>query len=239
MEEPFPLIICVAIHCRNRLQSLQRARATTEDEFSPSTNEPSSGLENSPSPSPSSFSIPSPPPSSGPLTPSLLGEEHTQGNTLTVPTIHVYNGEPDSQFNLPSETRHPESFQMSLEVLQHGFPTTISTSTNGPDSCWQGVVPSSELWRGCPPGNSIIGENVQFYQPPQVLTSHVDPTPHTFNDSSSQPPIPFTMTCPVPHCCYQCQTVVEIWRHITWAHVRPQPDDGIEGIVEKVVLGNV
>ena len=32
------------------------------------------------------------------------------------------------------------------------------------------------------------------------------------------------MTCLIPHCYYQCQTVV-------WTHVRPQPDDGIEGIV--------
>lgn len=225
---------CAAIHCRNRLQSLQRARATAEDEVSPSASELSSGPENSPSPSPSNFSIPSSPPSSGPLTPSLLGEP-TRGNSS-----RVYNGEPDSQFNLefPSATRHPESFQMSPEVLQHGFPITISASTDDPTGCWQGAIPPSELWKGCPPGNSIVGENVQFYQPSQVLTAQVDPT-HTFDNTSPQPSIPFTMTCPVPHCCYQCQTVVEIWRHITWAHVRPQPDDGIEGIVEKVVLGNV
>ena len=215
-------------------------RAALEDAASPSTSEPRNGLEDSPSPSLSNFSIPSPPSSSGPLTPSFAREEPVQGIPFMTPTIPVYNGEPDCRFNLefPPETHQNGSLQSSPEVPQHGFPITISTSTDQPTGCWQGAVSPSELWKGCPPDSSIVGDNVQFYQPPQALSAHIDPTPHTFNNSSLQPSIPFTMTCPVPHCYYQCQTVAEIWRHITWTHVRPQPDDGIEGIVEKVVLGN-
>jgi len=232
----------VAIHCRNRLQSLQRARAVLEDPVSPPANEPLSAPESLPSPSLSSFSVPSPPSSSRPHTPPLLpGEEPSQGNPSTAPAIPVYDREPDCQFNpeFPPETHPNGSFQISPQVLQHGFPIAISAPTDDPAGCWQGVIPPSELWEGSPPENSIVGEDVQFYQPPQALTMHVDPAPHTFNNSSSNAPILFTMTCPVPHCCYQCQTVAEIWRHITWTHVRPHPDDGIEGIVEKVVLGNV
>ena len=212
---------------------------------SPSASEPSSGLESMPSPSLSSMSTPSPPPSSGPLTPSLLsaylpGEESSLGSSSAAPTIPGYDGESGCHFNLeiPSETCQNESFHISPQALQHGFPITISTPTNDSAGCWQETIPPRELWKGCPPDNSIVGENAQFYQPPQIMAVHMDPT-STFNDSSPHPSIPFTMTCPVPHCCYQCQNVVEIWRHITWAHVRPQPDDGIEGIVEKVVLGNV
>jgi len=48
----------------------------------------------------------------------------------------------------------------------------------------------------------------------------------------------FTMTCPVPHCCFQCQTVLDMWKHVTWTHVRPNSkESGIESIVERVVLG--
>lgn len=50
----------------------------------------------------------------------------------------------------------------------------------------------------------------------------------------------FTMTCPVPHCYFQCQTVLDMWKHITWTHVRPgSKESGIEGIVERVVLGGL
>lgn len=231
-----------AIHCRNRLQSLQRTRAAAEDAGSLSAGEPSSGMESLLSPSPSSFSTSSPSSSSGPLTPSLLqsnlsGEEPTQGNLSVGPTISVYDGESECHFNpevLPGEN---ESFLISPQALQHGFPITIPTLTDDPAGCWRGTIPLSELWKGCPPEGSVVGENVQFYQPSQTLAVRTDPP--RFNSSSPHPPISFTMTCPVPHCCYQCHTVVEIWRHITWAHVRPQPEDGIEGIVEKVVLGNV
>ena len=48
----------------------------------------------------------------------------------------------------------------------------------------------------------------------------------------------FTMTCPIPHCYFQCQTVIDMWKHLTWAHVRPNSkESGIESIVERVVLG--
>ena len=236
MREPPPLMACVAIHCRNRLQSLQRVKAAVEDTVSPPTNEPLSAPEILPSPSLSSFSVPSPPSPSIPLTPPLFpGEEPSQGNSSTAPTIPVYDTGSDCHLTpeFPPETHPNGSFQISPQVLQHGFPITISTPTDDPTGCWQGVIPPSELWKGSPPENSIVEGDVQFYQPPQDLITHA------FNNSSSNAPIPFTMTCPVPHCCYQCQTVAEIWRHITWTHVRPHPDDGIEGIVEKVVLGNV
>lgn len=233
---------CLAIHCRNRLQSLQRARAAAEDIGSLSASEPSSGMESLSSPSPSSFSTPSPPSSSGPLTPSLLkmhlpGEESTQRNSSTGPTIPVYDRESDCQFNPEVPPEETESFLISPQALQHGFPVTIPTPTDASVGCWQGTIPPSELWKGCPQESSIVGESIQFYQPSQILAVRADPS--AFNTSSPHPQTPFTMTCPVPHCCYQCQTVVEIWRHVTWAHVRPQPGDGIEGIVEKVVLGNI
>lgn len=232
---------CVAIHCRNRLQSLQRARAVVEDAVSTPESEPLSTPENSPSP-PSSFSVPSPPSPSGTLAASLLpGEEPSQGNSSIVPTIPVHDGEPDCRFDpeFPLETHQNVCFQIPPQVLQHGFPRMISAPTDDPAGCWQGLIPSSELWKGSPPENSIVGENVQFYQVPQAMTIPVDHIPQTFSQSSSHPPVSFTMTCPVPHCCFQCQAVVEIWRHMTWTHVRPHPDEGIEGIVEKVVLGNI
>ena len=48
----------------------------------------------------------------------------------------------------------------------------------------------------------------------------------------------FTLTCPIPHCYFQCQTVAEVWKHLTWTHVRPNSkESGIECIVERVVLG--
>jgi len=50
----------------------------------------------------------------------------------------------------------------------------------------------------------------------------------------------FTMTCPIPHCYFQSQTVLDMWKHITWTHVRPNSkESGIEGIVERVVLGGL
>jgi len=234
------LIDRLAIHCRNRLQSLQRARAAAEDTGSLSANEPSSGMESLSSPSPST-SIPSTPSSSGPLTPSplkthLAGEGPTQGNPSTGPALPVYDGGSGCRFSLRVSPEENESFLISPQALQHGFPTTIPTQTDDPACCWQGAIPQSELWKGGSPESSIVGENVQFYQPSQILAVHTDPP--TFSSSSPHPPILFTMTCPVPHCCYQCQTVVEIWRHITWTHVRPRSGDGIEEIVEKVVIGN-
>lgn len=151
------------------------------------------------------------------------------------PPIPVFDGESDCEFNpqiLP-ETPQNESFHIPPQVVQHGFPTPVGDSAG----CWQETIPPSDLWKACPPESSIIAEIVQFYQPSQDLAAHIDPP--TFDNTSPHPLISFTMTCPVPHCCYQCQNVGEIWRHITWTHVHPQPGDGIEGIVEKVVLGNV
>lgn len=50
----------------------------------------------------------------------------------------------------------------------------------------------------------------------------------------------FTMTCPIPHCYFQCQAVLGMWRHVTWTHVRPNSkESGIESIVERVVLGGL
>ena len=50
----------------------------------------------------------------------------------------------------------------------------------------------------------------------------------------------FTMTCPIPHCCFQCRAVLDMWRHVTWTHVRPNSkESGIESIVERVVLGGL
>ena len=50
----------------------------------------------------------------------------------------------------------------------------------------------------------------------------------------------FTMTCPIPHCYFQCQTVLDVWRHVTWTHVRPNSkESGIESIVERVVFGGL
>lgn len=154
--------------------------------------------------------------------------------------IRVYDGEPDCQFNLevPPETPQGGGFHVSPQVLQHGFPVTVSTPANDPTCCWRETIPLSDLWKSCSPEYSATArESIRFYQPSQALTVHADPTP-PFDNSSSHQPIQFTMTCPIPHCCYQCQTVVEIWRHITWTHVLPQPEEGIEGIVEKVVLEN-
>lgn len=234
-----------AIHCRNRLQSLQRARATVESSANPSSGEPPSELDSLSSPPSLSFSSPSPSSSSGHSTPSLLkthlpAEEYSQGNTSTALVIPVCDGEPDSRFGLsvPPETPRNETFHISPQVLQRPSPVTAPTPTSDPSNFWQESVSLSEFWRDCPPESPFTGECAQLYQPPQVLIVHVDPTV-PFSNSSPHTPVPFTMTCPVPHCCYQCRTVAEIWRHITWAHVRPQPDDGIEGIVEKVVLGNV
>lgn len=197
-----------AIHCRNRLQSLQRVRAAADDAASPSPSESSSGMESLPSPSLPGSPIRSPPSSSGP----------------------VYDRESDSRFGLevPPETPQDESFRIPTQALQQGFPITAPIPTDDPVGCWRETIPPNEF---------SVGGNVQFYQPPQVLATHLNPP--TFNNSSPNPPVPFTMTCPVPHCCYQCQAVAEIWRHMTWTHIRPQPEDGIEGIVEKVVLGNV
>ena len=240
----FPLIIYLAIHCRNRLQSLQRARAAAEDSASPSIREPSSVSDTLSSPSISSSSTPSPPSSSAPPTPSLLktrllAEDPSQGNPSAAPMVPVYDGEPGCQLDLEISTETPRngSYHTHPQILQHGFPIAASIPTGPPSSCWQEPILPNELWKDCPAESSMSGENVQFYQPPQVLTIHIDPTSPLSDSSQSR--IPFTMTCPVPHCCYQCQSVVEIWRHITWTHVRPQPEDGIEGIVEKVVLGSV
>lgn len=241
-----PLIIHSAIHCRNRLQSLQRARAAVEDSTSPSASEPSSGSGNLSSPSFSSPPTPSPPSPSGPLTPlPLLLKQRTpaggpsQGNSSAATMIPVYDGEPDRQFDLGTSMESPQngSYHIPPQMFQDGFAITPSTPTNPSSSCWQEPILPNEHWKDFPEGSSMTGGIVQSYQPPQILTIHVDFTSPLSDPSQSC--IPFIMTCPVPHCCYQCQSVVEIWRHITWTHIRPRPEDGIEGIVEKVVLGNV
>ena len=192
--------------------------AAADEMAGPSTGEPPKCPHNLPSPTPSTSNLSSTSPPS-PLTPSsptthLPGEGPFQINPSATPAVPVYDGERDYQSGLEVSPEVPqnENFHVSPQVLQHGF------------------------WKDSSAGISMTGQSVQLY--PQVLISHMDPTA-PFNNSSSYPLIPFIMTCPVPHCCYQCQSVVEIWRHITWTHVRPQSDDGTEGIVEKVILGNI
>lgn len=226
-----------AIHCRNRLQSLQRTRDAT----SASTKEPPNGSDSLPPPSLSNLSTPAPLSSSGTPIPSTakthLPREPPEGKSSAVPLIPASEGEANCQLELERFPEPPrkEGF-LDPPRLQHGFPTVICPPTAESVRCWQESITPTELWKNSPTENPTIWENLQFYQHPQLLTVHIDPA-FSFNNTS--PALSFTMTCPVPHCCFQCQTVVEIWRHITWSHVRPRPDDGIAGIVEKVVLGSV
>lgn len=234
MEDLFSLMVHSAIHCRNRLQSLQRTRAAAEEDVA----SPPNGLHNLPSPLLSS-SAPSPPSFSSPLTPSLLLplDEPIQGNPSAAP---VYDGEPDCQLfqAIPPQVSQEETFRISPQALQHGPYITVPTPTNDTARCWQESIPLSGLWKERPAQSPMSGESIQFYLPLQTSSTGQMDSTSLSNNSVSHPPTLFTMTCPVPHCCYQCQTVAEIWRHITWTHVRPQPDSGIEGIVERVVLGN-
>lgn len=67
-----------------------------------------------------------------------------------------------------------------------------------------------------------------------------DPLNAVPNISDAMTGAAFTMTCPIPHCYFQCQTVVDMWKHLTWSHVRPNSkESGIESIVERVVLGKL
>lgn len=118
-----------------------------------------------------------------------------------------------------------------------------------------GQLPSQQTWTSTP-----STQLVQNVTPPSVQGDS-DPAPSPVNShgngllscpgisdplnvvstvSDATTGATFTMTCPIPHCCFQCQTVLDMWKHVTWTHVRPNSkESGIESIVERVVLGGL
>jgi len=78
-------------------------------------------------------------------------------------------------------------------------------------------------------GNNLLSRS-SIFEPLNVVSAASD----TMTGAA------FTMTCPIPHCYFQCQTILDMWRHVTWTHVRPNSkESGIESIVERVVLGGL
>jgi len=115
-----------------------------------------------------------------------------------------------------------------------------------------GELPSEHAWTSTP--------STQLVQDPTSPSIQGDPDRTVYSHDNNLPPCSviseplnitsavsdattgaaFTMTCPIPHCYFQCQTVLDMWKHVTWTHVRPNSkESGIESIVERVVLGEL
>ena len=110
-------------------------------------------------------------------------------------------------------SRQPWTSTPSAQLVQGATPPSIQDDSNQMPSPEDG---SNQL--SCP----------GIFEPPSVV--------HTVSDAMTG--AAFTMTCPLPHCYFQCQTILDMWKHVTWTHVRPNSkDSGIESIVERVVLG--
>lgn len=141
---------------------------------------------------------------------------------------------------LPSASHPPVSFEESIRYSA----TTDGTSQDFPlpatsydqrmfgfvaNPIQPGQLPSQQTWASIPP--------IQ-------LAQSVTP-PLTQGGSDLWPPdsmtgVTFTMTCPIPCCCFQCQTVLDMWKHVTWTHVQPNPkESGIKSIVERVLFGEL
>ena len=134
----------------------------------------------------------------------------------------------------------PRVFDFAMNPIQTGFWGELP-----PQQAWTSVSPTQLARDAASP--SIRGDSDQ-------VSSNVDghgnnlPSRSRISDplnvvptvSDAMTGATFTMTCPIPHCCFQCQTVLDMWRHVTWTHVRPNSkESGIESIVERVVLGGL
>jgi len=131
----------------------------------------------------------------------------------------------------------PRMFGFVADQIQTGF--------------W-GELPSQHTWTSTPPTQlvqdptspSIQGDtDIAVYSHGNNLlpcSGIPEPLNVTSAVSDAMAGAAFTMTCPIPHCYFQCQAVLDMWKHVTWTHVRPNSkESGIESIVERVVLGGL
>lgn len=203
------------------------------------------------SPSASSMSswLPSTPPSEPPSTCMIVPETlpSTSHSLVPVEETRCPTSADPRDFPFPQAScvsglyeSDPRMFAFVADPIQPGF--------------W-GELPSQQTWAPSPPT-----QLVQCTTPPSIqgdsdrrsssVDAHVNnqlPSPGISKPLGVITPVSdamtgaaFTMTCPVPHCCFQCQTVLDMWKHFTWTHVRPNStESGIESIVERVVLGGL
>lgn len=258
-----------AVHCRNRLQSLQRLRAAAgsgEREATPHASESplDSSLLNfstpsetaSPSPaftfdesvrSPSTSSLSSWDPSTPP-------SETSPSNRAMVMEALSRSSHPLVPVGVPCSTtadgihHAPQDFPFSVTDCVHGLyegDSRMFGFVADPIQIWSEIHPQqpwSSTQTVTPPStngdsdrrpSSVDAHGSALLSCPGISES-LNLVP---NISDTAAGAAFTMTCPIPHCYFQCQTVVDMWKHLTWTHVRPNSkESGIESIVERVVL---
>ncbi|KAF9780838.1 hypothetical protein BJ322DRAFT_1081988 [Thelephora terrestris] len=268
-----------AVHCRNRLQSLQRLRAASasseEREVTPSERTSESPLDSSllnfstpsettsPSPvftfaecdrSPSTSSLsswhPSTPSDASPSNRVMVVEALPSASYPSAPVERIAcstdvgetHHHPSQNFSFPATgcvsglfENDSRMFGFEADPIQTGFWTEI---------------PSQQPWSSAgPPTQIVTSPSIQddSDRNPSTVDAHgngilscsgiPEPLNVVPNISDAMTGAAFTMTCPIPHCYFQCQTVVDMWKHLTWTHVRPNSkESGIEDIVERVVL---
>lgn len=177
------------------------------------------------------------------MTERLPSASHTLVSVEEVAADRPHHATQDFPFPEPSCVpgifeNDPRMFTFVADPIQRGF--------------W-GDLPSQQTWTSTPPTQVVQGTTPLSAQSDSDRRS--SPVDSHGNNLLPHPEFPeplsavsaasdammgaaFTMTCPIPHCYFQCQTVLDMWKHVTWTHVRPNSkDSGIESIVERVVLG--
>ena len=207
------------------------------------------------SPSTSSLSswLPSTPPSE-PSTCMMVAETLPSASHSLVPVEETGCSTPaDGPHHTPQDFPFPEAGCVSglfeSDPRMFGFvPDPIQTS-------FWGELPSQQTWTSTPPAQlvqcttplSIQGDSDRRSSPVEGHVNSLlpcsgisEPLNVASAVSDTLTGAAFTMTCPIPHCYFQCQTVLDMWKHVTWTHVRPNSkESGIESIVERVVLGGL
>ena len=130
------------------------------------------------------------------------------------PTFPLASHSPNASY-IPGPPNSDQTlFGLVAEPMQTGF--------------WS-QVPSQQTWELTPPTQLTPSIQDDFDLRAWPIDSHgnnilsyseISGPLNTVPIVSSVTGAVFTMTCPVPHCYFQCQTIVDMWKHITWTHLQ-------------------
>ena len=216
-----------AMQCSNRVQCLKRRRASrsptpmSEESVQPPSASPSASSSSSTPPSGSS------PSTRVTVTETSSSASHSpvsvEGIGCSASTDGAHCTPQDASFPIASCISGPFNsdqriFGVVADPMQTGFwsqvPSQQTWVLTPPTQLTQSITPSIQddsdlkVW----PANSH-GNNILSY-------SGISGPPNMVPAVSSVTGAVFTMICLVPHCCFQCQPIVDMWKHVTWTHLQ-------------------
>ena len=233
-----------AAQCGNRIEHLKRKRLRASQSSTLMSTESVQPPSAFPLASTSSSTPLSAPP---PSTRVMMAEMSSSASHSLVPTEGVgYPASMDGAHCTPQDASFPNASRISGPFDSDQTPPgPVAEPTQ--TGFWS-QPPSQQIWAPTPPTQFVqsvappLIQDGSNLRPPSVNShdnnilsfSGVSGPLNAVSTVSTVTGAAFTMTCPIPYCYFQCQTILDMWRHVTWTH-----EPKVESVVERVTLGGI